>query len=329
MNRLRAPIGAFFIGCVLLLLNACSEPLPKLTSVFTKQYLNEPLLDAQLSKDATLSVMLSVSQNVLIFDNQSQKLIHQWPKNHFDFQVNMLALSANNKVLGTAGANSVSIWDVTSGELVAKWPVKGFDEDSQISAFYIGQSGEIVLVGMTDGSVLTFDLKNAKQSMFAIHDGAVKKLILTSDSNNIVSGGVDGVVAFWRAVDGKILQSKELPFRITCLAIDDTAQRLFVSDALGEQYIWDLVKQQKVTDLDYFERFRWFRQALFVQGNQVLTSSPKRELTLWDINTGKALKLAEIRGFSMGSTTYSMALDASKERLVTLSSDAILQVWQY
>jgi hypothetical protein len=46
MNPLRAPIGAFFIGSVLLLLNACSEPLPKLTSIFTQQYVNKPLLHA-------------------------------------------------------------------------------------------------------------------------------------------------------------------------------------------------------------------------------------------------------------------------------------------
>ncbi|NQZ07169.1 MAG: hypothetical protein HRT35_08405 [Algicola sp.] len=98
---------------------------------------------------------------------------------------------------------------------------------------------------------------------------------------------------------------------------------------MGDQYVWDLAKQQRVTELDYFERWRWFCEAVFVRGDRVITSSPKREITLWDINTGQALKLSQIKGLSMGSTTYSMALDASKERLVTLSSDAILQIWQY
>ncbi|MCJ8274700.1 MAG: hypothetical protein MJK04_35535, partial [Psychrosphaera sp.] len=298
MNRLRAPMGAFFIGSVLLLLNACSEPLPKLTPVFTQQYANEPLLDAQLSKDATLSAMLSVSQNVLLIDNQSQKQIHHWDSDKFDFQVDFLALSANKTVLGTAGENSVIIWDTQTGKSVARWQVKGFDQDSKISAFFISKSGEIVLVGMTEGSVLTFDLKNSKQSMFAIHDGTVKKLMLTDDGHNIVSGGTDGVVAYWQTLDGKIIQSLEQRFRITALAIDETSQRLFISDALGEQYVWDLVKQQRVTELDYFERWRWFREAVFVPGDRVITSSPKREITLWDINTGKALKLSQIKGLS-------------------------------
>jgi WD40 repeat protein len=89
--------------------------------------------------------MLIVSQNVVLFDNQTQKKIHHWKSDQFDFQVNRLALSANNKVLGTAGDNSVIIWDTNTGKTVARWPAKGFDEDSKISAFYIGQSGEMAL----------------------------------------------------------------------------------------------------------------------------------------------------------------------------------------
>ena len=163
--------------------------------------------------------------------------------------------------------------------------------------------------------------------MFAHHRGPVADIRISVDQQKILSSSTDGSVVYWNAVNGNVINEREQNYRITSLAFHQPSQKVFLSDALKSQFIWDLAQQKVSTQLNYFSGARTFREALFVDnGLKLLTASSKYQITLWDVNTGEELKQLQASAFSTASSIVSMA-NGHNGQLHTLTSDGVLEIW--
>ncbi|WP_394229912.1 WD40 repeat domain-containing protein [Shewanella colwelliana] len=313
------------VGLLLSML-ACSQA-PTQQPLSTQRLVAESIIDGQLASDSTLAVTLGRSRTLSLWALPSHKLMHQWNDQDFSTPLYLTALSGNNRLLLTAGKQQLTLFDVNSGDLLLTWQAQGFDSSATISCIALNQTGSIVLIGMNEGSVIVVNRNSQTLSMFKLHDAEVNHLEFTAQSDQVLSAGNDGHAVLWHTLDGQVIRDFPLPQRITSISFDAANRRLFIADALDNNQVIDPQTQQQVSSLTYQERYRYFRQALFVdQGKGLITATSKQAVTHWDVNTGEALNHWNITAYNLGSTVMAMT-QVSSDELITLSSDGTVERW--
>jgi WD40 repeat protein len=312
----------------ILLFSACSEnSSAALSSSSYSQFSTIALVDADLSTDGKLSALLDVEQNLSIWHNNTQELVKKWSPSVFKQPQYHVVLSNNNEVIATASKFYVSVFTVKTGEKIASWKIKGFDENAQITSVLLNNVGDKVFIGLNEGSIIVADLNHDSRSVFQVHSTTVNHLQLLNNGETMLSGSFDSHVVKWNIYTGKAHWQVKQRFRITSLAIDENKQKVFISDALKNQQVVNLDNGTLLTKLDYLQRFRSFRKAIFIdKRNTILAASSKSQLSLWDVKTGKELKTGDIRAYTFGSTVLDFSSN-EKGDVLSLSSDGILEKW--
>lgn len=310
-------------------ITACSEQQITQAPESMHRYTDVRLVAAQLSLDASLSALLTRGQEISVWENQNKTLINRWSSTDLFEPSYMLALSGNKQILATAGKQQVTLFNIVTGKLHANWSVAGFKENATIASLSLNKTGSAVLIGLTEGTIINANLSNDTLSMFHLHSGPVTNVSFAALGEQVLSSSHDGKVLLWAASDGQIIKEFSREFRITSLAYDEKNRRLFYADIIDNNSIVDPTNAKELSTLNYLDRYRYFRQALFVErGNTLITSSSKQSLTRWDTKTGQELSTWNITAFTPGTTILSMALD-SEGKLWTISSDAALEEWLY
>lgn len=321
--------GGYWLLLLLLLLclSACSDVTPTKSPEQSHRLVEETLIDGALSKDAKFAVTLSRSRALTVWDNETKSAIYSWSAENFDAPTYLVSLSGNNRYLATAGKQQISLFDLSNGQLALRWQVNGFDPDSSISTLALNQSGKQVAIGMNEGSVIIVNLSSQQLSMFKQHDTEVSHLEFGQFNEHILSAGYDGKVLWWAKSSGAVVKAFSLPQRITSTGFDEANRRLFFADSLDNHRIIDPTSNTDIAQLDYPERYRYFRKALFIDhGHELITATSKQAIIHWDAKSGKEIQHWDISAFSLGTTVMDMVLDDTGE-LLTLSSDGGLERW--
>ncbi|AZG72083.1 WD40 repeat domain-containing protein [Shewanella livingstonensis] len=305
----------------------CNQAVVTKTPDKIQPLVNEPLIDGLLSNDASMAVTLGRSRSLSIWDVATSQLLHQWSDNDFDETNYLVALSGNKQYLATAGKQKISIFNLETGKLDIRWPAQGFNPDASISSLFLSQTGSTILVGMNDGSITVIQRSSMTMSLFKQHSAAVNHLELSNFEQQVLSTGLDGDVHIWAAYSGELISSFSRPQRITSVSFDQANRRLFIADALDNNVIIDTQTSQAISQLDYLERYRYFRQALFINyGKNLITATSKQSIIYWDTSSGKELSHWDITAYNAGTTVFSMVLKPNG-KLLTLSSDGALETW--
>jgi WD40 repeat protein len=308
------------------LITGCEKPTTLLSSSH-HQFLQSAVIDADISEDGKYSLILDVNNIISLWDNDNFSLIKQWESTEFSEQQYHVLFSRNNQWLAVAGKNHITLLSVKGSHKKISWKVNGFFPDAQISQVMLTSTAKKVIIGLTEGSVIVADIANETRSQFNLHEGPVTQLAFSDNEKNLVSASLDGQVIKWNISTGKVNWDVKQPFRITSLAFDDLSQHLFISDALKNQRFFTLDKKIALSSLNYFERNRYFREAIFLnRSKKLLTSSSKYQISLWDVETGDEISQGEIRSYNFGSTVLDFAVNANND-ILTLSSDGSLEFW--
>lgn len=332
MNILGQRSAAITVGLVwmmTLLLSACGDSEVNVTPSAHFSLTSNPVLAADLSKDSMISALITSDQKVKVWSNQQPKQVfRQWDQSQLGGEVFQLALSGNRRFLAVAGYWTVTMLNVDDGSVVTSWDVQGFVASATVEVLRINDNGSKVLVGMSDGAVLSVDLTSTKALKLDHHKLAITRLSFHDNDQYVLSGSKDKVLAYWHTQTGEIVHQQSFRSRLTTLAIDGN-NRAFVSDALSSHWFIDVKSGEKRTELNYFERFRYFRQALFLdQGKHLVTSSPKQMLTLWDSQSGEEIRSWPIGATDPNETIAAMAVN-KQGLLVTLSTQGMVETWNY
>ncbi|UJF23311.1 WD40 repeat domain-containing protein [Shewanella sp. OMA3-2] len=308
------------MGCNQIALNKSPDSIQRLVQ--------ESLVDGVLSADTSIAVTLGRSRTLSVWDIATSKLLHQWSDDDFEQANYLLALSGNKQYLLAAGKISISMFNLETGKLVIRWPAQGFNPDASITSLFLSQTGSTILVGMSDGSITVIQQSSMTMSRFKQHSAAVNHIELSNFEQQVLSTGLDGEVHIWSNYSGELINSFSLPQRITSVTYDEANSRLFIADALDNNAIIDSQTALPVSQLDYLERYRYFRQALLINNaDNLITATSKQTVIYWDALTGKELFDFDITAYNAGTTVLSMRVQPNG-KLLTLSSDGTLEVWR-
>ncbi|MCG9722572.1 WD40 repeat domain-containing protein [Shewanella sp. Isolate7] len=308
-------------------LSACSENQPSQQPLSLKRLVEDSLVDGLLANDASLAVTLSRGRDLGVWTLPEGKQRFHWPATAFEHPGYQLALSGNKRFLAYAGKRQISLIDLTQGNIQLTWQVNGFNDYASISTLALNQTGIRIAIGMNEGSVILVDLTAQHFSLFKQHDTEVSFLKFGTTDDRLLSAGHDGKVLWWESASGKIIKQFSLPQRITSLAFDEAERRIFFADNLDNHQLQAFDTGEALSQLNYFERYRYFRRALFIhRGDELITATSKQGISRWQVATGKELAHWRLTPFSMGTTVLDMVSDG--QRLITLSSDGALEHWR-
>ncbi|BBN83478.1 hypothetical protein PA25_34630 [Pseudoalteromonas sp. A25] len=312
------------VGLLITFLMSCSEPI-LLEPTNQYQFSDVLVLDGQLSGDAEQVMLLLEGPNLAIwrvFDKQTVMSINetQLPSNVRTIHLNDLA-----KLVLVAGDNIVQFWHSLSGELIGTLNVAGVDELARVCALTTSDDGDEVAIGFTDGSVSLVKRKSKEMKQFMPHSSNIIAIHFVKN-NRMITGAHDGVVKAWDRETGDNYYQRKFDSRLSSLALSEDHQQLFVADALKTQEVLSVNDGSTLSKLHYITRFKWFRQALFMPNSRYLvTSSPKAELTVWDVLSGQERMSWQIDTHSMGTTLLDMVV--INDQFVTLSSEGVIETW--
>ena len=319
-----------FVCLFLLLFSivACNKVEPTLVASEYVNLSDTALVSADLGDDGTLSAMLDVNHRLSVWNNINKSLIREWQASDFVEKPYYVSLANNKQRIAVAGKHHIAILSVESGDVIASWRVRGFDEHAKVSQILLSHLGDKVFIGLNEGSIAVVDIKREQRSLFNVHNTTVNQLILTNNQQSILSASFDGKAAQWLVDTGEITWQSQQRHRVTSLAFGALNDHVFVSDALDSQQIFDVNKTSSIASLKYLQRNRFFRKSLFInKDSKLVTSSSKYQLSLWDVNSGVELKTGNIRAYNFGSTVLDLARN-TQGTVLSLSSDGVLEQWQ-
>ena len=303
-----------------LVLLGCSQPQSIVKSEYQYQYTQNKVVDGKLSKNGHYTALLDIN-NLTLWNNQNRSVVSTWAT---PFNAYHTAISNDNKRLVIAGKFQIAIFEAGNDQPTRQWDAQSFLDHATVTLIQLHDSGNIVLVGMSDGGILFFDLRKGLHSKFAMHTGPVSQLIYQS-SAAIWSASTDGSIALWQPSDGKLLQEHQLPHRVMALAVSD--KLMFAADNLYTQKIWTQSDNKVLAELDIARGWLFLKNALFVDNNsKLLTASTKQHIWLWDSQTGKMLSHWQLKIFSLGSHLLDWGIN-EQGHLQTINSDGILELW--
>ncbi|QYK12302.1 WD40 repeat domain-containing protein [Shewanella rhizosphaerae] len=315
------------LALLLVALSGCSDKQTSQPPLSLKRLVEDNLVAGLLAEDASLAITLSRSRDLSVWSLPEGKQRFHWPATAFEHPGYQLALSGNKRYLAYGGKRQITLIDIQQGNIQLTWQVNGFDDYASISTLALNQSGSRIAIGMNEGSVILVDFTAQQFSLFKQHDAEVAFLAFGSSDERLLSAGHDGKVLWWVGGSGKIVKQFSLPQRITSLAFDEADRRLFFADNLDNHQLLAFDTGEALSELSYFERYRYFRRARFIhRGDELITATSKQTIFRWQVATGEELERWQLTPFSMGTTVMDMVSHGGQ--LITLSSDGALEQWK-
>lgn len=296
-------------------LEALSEPF---------QLTDTPLIAAQLYAEGDIALTMS-RLDITLWNVGNEQAIFSHLLDQDKEGQTLAALSNDQRYLATAGKQTVTLYDVKNNQTSLAWKVYGTVEHASISVLAINDFGDKVVVGLTDGSLSVTDIKSKTRLLYQPHLSEIQFLYFNKLNNKLVTAGVDGRLVVLSLESGIIEQEYQFPARITSLHLDSRTEQLFSSDALSNEIITTLANINATTHLDYIDRYRHFRQALFLNSSQIVTSNSKFNLSVWSTQKGHEVASGTIEGHSATASISSLA--KKDNTIISLTNEGIIQYW--
>lgn len=307
-------------------LSSCSEDVNQLNATSSFQYPTTSLIAADIADDASIIALLSVNK-LSVWSVATKQLIYQWDLLSFQEPQLYISLAKNKQYVATASKNKVSIFNIWTKTSVSTWEVDGFSSLSKITSLQFNENGEQLYIGLNEGSIVKVDLKRKTKSVFQVHSSNVNFIALSKHGQFALSASVDGSIVYFNTDTGNAIATIKAKTRITSLVLDSPSNQFFYSDALNTHQVVNLDNFTIVSSFNYFERFKYFRKGIFINnGAALFNSTPKNQIAVWDIKTGKQIQKGQISSLTFGSTVLDIAVTMNGN-IVTISSDGVIETW--
>ncbi|KZN69248.1 WD40 repeat domain-containing protein [Pseudoalteromonas luteoviolacea] len=288
---------------------------------------NNGVLIGHFSADGSKMVTVDSTNSLHVWEMNSRTSEFSVPQEKMPELVREVVLSQDNTMLIVVGDNQLQFWSLPKQKLVTKVTFNGVSGYAHITSVALAPTMDKIVVAMSDGTVNMANLHTQVNNQFAPHSRPVMHVQWDDKGEMVMTAAQDGKLALWQFGSPEPLFTKEFSHRVTSLAVRRDFSEFFVSDALDNQVIASLLDGANKSELKYMARFKVFRKALFIEQSAYLaTSSSKSHLTIWDTKSGNELGTWQIDTLNAGATIVDMYAP-SREKLVTLSSDGLLEEW--
>jgi WD40 repeat protein len=202
--------------------------------------------------------------------------------------------------VGSPSEHIPAIWDVATGK--PTMPLSGHYRS--VNAVVYSPDGKLIATGGDDGVIRLFDASGDQIRPPDGHQSRVSSLAITADAKVLVSGGWDRTVRLWELPSGKPIRTltwdlgKEPWFSqstVNSVSLSGDGKLLASSDFDGPVRIWAMENGQLLRSIERNQRGAG-AVVLTRRGEAVLLGGMDGTLGVWDVNTGKQLKMFENLG---------------------------------
>ena len=230
------------------------------------------------------------------------------------------SIDFDGKFLYSASTDKyVTRWDLVLGTQ-DKFAIKFSNSPYSICLF---DSHSKLAVGLDNGNLHFFDLKNRKELKFYIqHKTGIFSILENSTKKHLYSTDVDGNLAIWNAENYDL--QLFLPFdcgKIRRMCLDETGSKLFL--ACQDGYV-------RILETEYFNQIGEFYAhengvtslAFHTESKQLITGGKDAILRIWNLETMQQIKAIPAHNFVI----YDIQFLNSAE-FITVSRDKSIKIW--
>jgi WD40 repeat protein len=299
------------------------------TPVASWRHADDGAYAADVSADASLAVVSSVTGGISVWDLQKNEKRYTWQ--HQGEGNNLVAnvhIAFDNSYVVTSDRDAFALWSITSGEPEGFWRI----DESSIRDVAVSNQGRGILVGRGNGKVMFFEPKSGRRLEFLGHQEKVNSVDLSPNGFYALTGGNDYTAYLWDTRTGQVIHTFTHSSRVTKVALDDEGRYGFTADSKRDARVWDLATGEEMSNLQYLARQKIFSTAVFSQdGQYLLTGSPAKRLNLWRVADGKEVQEWQVspREGSRPQTAVVYGVGfANDNQVVSESSSGLAEFWQ-
>jgi len=316
-----------FLLVFVLSLFGCEDPTTfSVSEKSTHKFIDNLVYLAQFTDDSQELTVIDEKRNLYVWNLDTKQLIFSLAPSETPEELRAFFYKKVAGLLIIAGANYIDLWDVKQKSKLGRLKIESDEPLAKISALNLSRHAGLIAIGMTDGTLFVYNRSSNSSIKEQIHDSTINHLFFDDADRYVLSGGLDGKISKRAVSNLEIQYEKKFKTRLSSLAFNNESGLVFASDVLKEQVVFDFNSGERISHLDYSSRFRWFREALFLDDKKhLLTTTPKTDISIWSIKTGKELFTWSSKVLSLGSTTMDVKSDG--EDIVTVTSEGVYQKW--
>ncbi len=330
---------AIFLCFTTIFISSCDKPIPAEASW---QHAAVGTLSASLSDDGRFSLISSVNHGIGYWDLENNALKFQWKHNdNPDEMIIASDISPDGSRAITADNRNFVIWNTNTGKAYGYWQAPDL-----IRSVALANKGQTLLLGLHNGLAIHLNIETGRRIEFSGHQvrtatslpgvenfASIASADLSANGLWALTGGHDYRAILWNTQTGQPRYIFEHKTRVTQAVLSKSGQFAFTSGTRGNAIIWNLKTGQQHTKLALKPREYVISAARFSSNDQWLaTGAPGRDISLWDVKTGKLLKRWKAKTRNQwkpsGAIIYAVAFDASDEYLFTEASSGYGQKWR-
>lgn len=282
-----------------------------------------------LSRDARFALLYSKQQHLQLWDlNQNELLARLGIQDPEQNIISLIRFSDNGRFAVTATQTNFAIWDLGWSQSSGLWSVS----DGLIQDIALGNSGDEVLIGLSNGKAIFIDLVTGRRLEFLAHVEKVNSVALSPNGKYALSGGNDHNAYFWSTESGQILRQFEHQQRVGTVELQRDGRLALTSDTGNNAIIWDLHTGERVSQLSSWSRQLIFSAARFSDdGTLLATGSPSSRMMIWNTASGKRIEGYEVEMLKDVRPPRGVVYDAafeSNQRVLSASSAGVVQAWK-
>ncbi|OYQ62526.1 hypothetical protein B9G53_21510 [Pseudanabaena sp. SR411] len=234
--------------------------------------------------------------------------------------VRFVAFTANGEILASgSGDQTIKLWHLQTSKCLNTL----HGHHSPIQALAIHPNGEILASGSWDGMIKIWDLRSHECLItFAEHSDRIESLAFSQD-DILISGSMDRSLKFWNLTTGSCASTLSTQFPVWTIALNPKLSILAFGGYAAEVKLWCLRTHQYLNNLEEEFNIGYMGDVIFSADGQILASgSDDGANRLWDLQSGKSLKLLKIpRPYEdMNITRIKGLTDAQKSTLKALGA---------
>ncbi len=245
--------------------------------------------------------------------------------------VNSVAFSPGGALAlvgGSAGDNSVYIWDIEAAEIVKQF--KGHGDIVYAVAF--APDNETIISGSQDGSMRLWSIETEQEVWrFSGHRGGLRAVAYLPDSMTAISGSFDGTVRHWALNNGAQLSRYEgHTAAVYDARISDDGRYVVSGGRDNVLRLWDAESATVVHEFEPQHADAIWAAAISPDGTRLLSGVRDGSARLWSMDTRQvicemAVDPEGILGHS--ARVWDAAFSPEGDTLVTVSGDGTARLW--
>ncbi len=239
-------------------------------------------------------------------------------------QLLTLAISPDGNTLATAGeSGTIVLFDVKTAKLIKR--LKKHSQNIQALVFH----SDFLISAGDDKQIIFWSLATAKPKMIWKAPAEVNALAISPNGDILASGGEDNNITLWNINTGQVLtvlKGHKQAISTNGLAFASNAYILGSTSNDHTARLWNVTPDTQITDqnvslLGHTDILQGI--TFSPDGNKVATSSADGSVRLWDVKTGKALRVL----IGHKNTVFGVRFLANGTDLITASQDRTLRLW--